>query len=243
MRVCLRVNVWAQVCITLTLRLSRWSIIIATDEKDELWSLRGVRLDSPAKVNSGWRRTTDLQKLIFAALEGHLNHILFPPTFVCGLFGFRHWLQVQRGIFNKLIMKNKPVMQQHKSPAIAPVALLLPTFVKTHIVCCSSPTATSPPEAFIKDWHGRNGLSGTASLEALGSMDALWAHCHSKRHGNRRRRIRLITIVLIKHGIMWNKSKNKRLHPCSPLGRGCANSLCMSHRANTETHTCVHAGW
>lgn len=105
--VCFWVNVWAQVCITLTLRLSCWSIIIATDQKDELWSGRGVRLYSPAKVNSGWRRMTDIQKLIFAALEGHLNHMFFPPTLVRGLFCSRHWLQVQRGIFNKHIMKEQ----------------------------------------------------------------------------------------------------------------------------------------
>lgn len=33
--------------------------------------------------------------------------MLFPPTFVRSLFGSRHWLQVQRGIFNKHIMKEQ----------------------------------------------------------------------------------------------------------------------------------------
>lgn len=107
MHVCLWVNVWAHVCITLTLRLSCWSIIIVADLKDDLWSQRGVRLYNPAKVNSGWWRLTDVQKLIFGATEGRLNHMFFPPTLVCSSFRSRHWSRVQRSIFNKPIMKKQ----------------------------------------------------------------------------------------------------------------------------------------
>lgn len=102
------------------------------------------------------------------------------------------------------------------------------------------PNGHFPPEAFIKDWHGRNWLSGTGSLKPFRSMGVLWAFFHFVQQRDQRRRRKQITIALIKQTVIWNKGKNKRLHSCFPPGRVCAHSHCVS-QTHKHTHEHTHA--
>lgn len=247
--VCLWVNVCAYVCITLVLRLTCWSIIIS-DLKDDLWSRRGVTLLDPRL-----RRST-----LCGCVWQMFKSRYFQPwkdnetTFLFCFFKLLYsaaclapgispsW--VQRSIFNKHIMKKQAcnaAAEWSHHPTYGSAVFHL--FVHRRFVCCSSLTATFLPEAFIKDWHGRNGLSGTGSLEPLGSMDALRARFHSERDA---------ATVEGAEADYHSTNKNKAWCETRAKTKGCIRvfpqdealpTATVCHRAHTDAHTCVHAGW
>lgn len=150
---------------------------------------------------------------------------------------------VQRSIFNKHIMKKQAynaAAECSDHPTYGSAVFHL--FVHRRFVCCSSLTATFPPEAFIKDWHGRNGLSGTGSLEPLGSMDALRALFHSERDA-----------ATVEGGEADYHSANKNEAWCETRAKtkGCIRvfpqdeavpTATVCHTEHTQT-LCVRAGW
>lgn len=139
----------------------------------------------------------------------------------------------EKSSVNKRIMKNKLAMQPHKGLAIPPVTpLCFQPFVLSILSVAVSPATTSLQQ---HSWK-------IDTVETGWLARGLWSHldqwvsfeCSSISEGTRTREGggNQITIALIKQTVIWNKSQNKRLHPCFPQGRVCASastqSLCIT---------------
>lgn len=222
------------------LRSERWLVITER---------RHIVRSSPAKVNAVWLCMTNVQKQIFSAVERQWNHVFvffFKLLYsaACLAPGISpSW--VQRSIFNKHIMKKQAcnaAAEWSHHPTYGSAVFHL--FVHRRFVCCSSLTATFLPEAFIKDWHGRNGLSGTGSLEPLGSMDALRARFHSERDA---------ATVEGAEADYHSTNKNKAWCETRAKTKGCIRvfpqdealptaTVCHTEHTQTLTHVCTLAG-
>lgn len=173
----------------------------------------------------------------------HLFHQAYSATCLAAGVLCQSVIQVNNSGVNKRIMENKLAMQPHKGPGHSGGGSAMfssPLFCAYCLL--QFPNDHFPPAAFMKDWHGRNWLSGTRSLEPLRSMGVLWAFppFRETRGPKDEEKTDYHSINKTNHNLKQEQRQKAAsvFSPRKSLGRTHRRTLADTR---TCTHACIHA--